>query len=128
MRTMEFPDVNLTTDGGAADYIASLYRQLGWDGGDELDPTKILINRDQWREVCTRLNASEKGLTAGYTWVNYGPSVSDRVRYGEVLIEDGAFEQRASLDSLKAEAKERVAEKNATRHEQADAHKHEPER
>ena len=91
MAHVDYPKLDLTQDTNAADYIVALYRELGWDQKSELDPKRIVMNPEQWKDIAGALNQTAEGRTAGFLWVNSGPSADEKVPYGKIEIEDGAF-------------------------------------
>ena len=93
MAQVDYPKPTPTGEMTAEEYVVSLYEALGWDRQSDLDPKKVVMNPDHWRDVADALNRSEEGRTAGFvwTWLNYGPSADAAVPYGKIEIEDGAF-------------------------------------
>lgn len=91
MAQVDYPKSTPAGEMTAEEYVVSLYEALGWDKQSDLDPKKIIMNPDHWRDIADALNRSEEGRTAGFVWMNYGPSADAAVPYGKIEIEDGAF-------------------------------------
>ena len=89
-KTINFPKLDEITEENVSEYIIELYQAIGWNRDMDLHPKHIFINKEQWLEICDAFtNTGVSG--AGYTWMNYGPTVDDNIPYGKVRIESGAF-------------------------------------
>ena len=91
MALVDYPKLSLTQESNAADYIVALYRELGWDQKSELDPKKIVMNPEHWKDVVGELGRTAEGRSASFLWLNSGPGADEKVPYGKITIEDGAF-------------------------------------
>lgn len=120
MAQFDYPNLPPIQETNAEEYVVGLYQALGWNQESELDPQKIKINPEHWKDICDKLNQSAEGLAASYLWMNFGPSADAKVPYGKIEIEDGAFGiepqgQERPLGDLAQEAKERAIGRNAER-------------
>ena len=73
------------------DILLNFYKQLGWNGEDLLNPMKVLLNKADWENLCDRIMQSadiDKRITAGFLWMNNGPSASENVPVGKVHLLD----------------------------------------
>lgn len=56
------------------DFMLEFYRRLGWDPTkQELDPRKIAIHPDTWKEICMQVKR-RWGIGSALIWMNQGPS------------------------------------------------------
>ena len=90
IRIVDYPQLQPVAELGPREYLISLFQKLGWDGETYVDPRKILLNGQHWRDVCQEY-VSLPGLSLSFIWMSQGPSVSDDLPYGKVEIQEGAF-------------------------------------
>lgn len=97
MNVVNYPKLGEINEEYNEEYIVDLYKAIGWGSGDDVDPKRIAMNKEQWLEVCKEFNKLEGfGAIPGYVWMNYGPTVSEDVPYGKLKIYKGAFTLRQS--------------------------------
>jgi len=71
------------------DVVLNLYKDLGWDGKTSIDPTNIVLSKNDWLRLFDKIRSTvpeEEVVNAGFLLINKGPSVSDIVPEGKVLI------------------------------------------
>lgn len=75
------------------DILLNFYEDLGWDREKTLDPTKVKMNKEDWRELYDKMvqigqliGIEREGI--GFIMVNKGPSKEDSVPNGKVLWEE----------------------------------------
>ncbi|RLG23771.1 hypothetical protein DRN85_08745 [Methanosarcinales archaeon] len=72
-----------------ADVVLNLYKDLGWDGETSIDPMGIVMNKNDWFRLFDKIRSTvpeEEVMNVGFLLINKGPSVSDIVPEGKVLI------------------------------------------
>ena len=88
--TKNLPDIRGST---TLDKIANFYKDLGWDGNSKVEPGKVVVNEDDWLKLIgkikTRYSDEDKRLRAAFTFTNYGPSGSNKVKRGKVKLKKG---------------------------------------
>lgn len=91
-KMIDYPKIELTKE-SALTYIFDFYTALGWNGIDMLDPYEIKISTEQWHEICSKFTQlrGEFEHNLSYTWLNQGPSASNDVPFGKVVIGPKAF-------------------------------------
>ena len=87
---VDAPEISLTDDENAGDVLLKFYRALGWNGEDELDPSKIrttktVYNRlyDLMREKCPDT------IGVGMFMVNKAPGVDEHIPPNKVYLLEG---------------------------------------
>lgn len=87
---MKIPEYEFTGD---PEDLTKFYKSLGWDPKSQcLDPTKVIVNHKQAVEMLegfTKAFNKPNHVAAGLFWMNKGPSYSEDIPYGEVVLEDG---------------------------------------
>ena len=83
-KVVNFPDLPVTEENSVT-FILDFYEALGWQKDIPIEPTGILINKDQWLEICASFTTVE-GANNRYVWMNLGPSASESIPYGKVEI------------------------------------------
>lgn len=87
---MKIPKYEFTGD---PEDLLKFYKSLGWDPESQvIDPTKVVINHRQATEMIDGFMEAfdePNRVSAGLFWINKGPSYSDEVPYGEVVLKDG---------------------------------------
>jgi hypothetical protein len=91
----KLPKLDVDDFEAAFDLILEFYKQVGWDSDKhELDPTKIKVNSEDWKKICTEIK-SRWGLPGAMAWMNYGPCGNeqndDYLTKGYVDVDTGAF-------------------------------------
>lgn len=73
--------------------IANFYADLGWDGKHNLDPKKVTINEADWLKVIKKIEpvggTEDNRIASNFTFVNYGPSGSNKIKRGKVQLKKG---------------------------------------
>lgn len=74
-------------DGDAAEYLLGIYSLGGYVKGQDamFDPRKVLVNPKDWKAI-TETVIKKGGPTAGFFFMNYGPSTDESVPEGKVRI------------------------------------------
>jgi len=88
MKIVKMPEIEFN----GAESLTVFYKKLGWTGEKKVDPTKVIVNRQQNEEMIKKFMNSfpkEDKIGAGFIWMNMGPSSSNDVEYGTVRLEDG---------------------------------------
>ena len=111
-RQVDFPELMPVADLGPEEYLVSLYEQLGWERGAELEPTNVTINERRWLDICGEYNKLPGKEIGGFFWMNYGPAASKDVPYGKIVIDEGAFNR----DEFKLSPAEKKTLDNTIRH------------
>jgi len=87
---VDAPEVNLSEDKKPEEALFKFYRDLGWDGIDKLDPSKVRTTKaifDCLYEVM--YSRCPDPVSVGMTMVNTGPGTDDYIPPGKVyLFED----------------------------------------
>jgi len=75
------------------DKIANFYMDLGWDGQQNLDPKKVIVNESDWLKLIKKIEpvagTQDQKISAGLTFTNYGPSGSNKIKRGKVKLVKG---------------------------------------
>jgi hypothetical protein len=77
-----------------AERLTKFYELLGWDGENNIDPTKVRLNEEDLEALIKNEmeNAKKFGLTAidvGFLWLNKGPGGDKDIEKGTILLKDG---------------------------------------
>ena len=88
-KVVDFPQIQPVSEVGVVDYITSLYEKLGWNRKSGVNPSKVVLNRQHWSEICQECVAISQ--LCGFVWMDSGPSSSEDVPYGKAVIRKGAF-------------------------------------
>lgn len=107
MKQIDYPKLAPVAEMGPEEYLTAFFRDLGWDGNSQLDPTKVTISQQRWLDVCKEYNELPGPGIGGFFWMNYGPSASEEVPYHAVRIEHGAFKER-DMEKIFAEDRDNV--------------------
>lgn len=87
---MKIPKYEFTGD---PEDLIRFFKSLGWDPKNQvIDPTKVVVNHKQATDMLKDfMNSFDEPnrVTAGLLWADKGPSYSDDVPYGEVILKDG---------------------------------------
>jgi len=73
--------------------LMNFYRDIGWDGKQEIEPMKVIINEDDWLKVIKKMESAgmtkDERIGAGLLFTNRGPSGSKKVKRGRVKLMKG---------------------------------------
>jgi len=73
--------------------LMNFYADLGWDGQQNLDPKKVVINEADWLKVVKKMETAggtqDERISAGLMFTNKGPSGSNKVKRGKVKLIKG---------------------------------------
>lgn len=97
MKVLNIPNINFNTDGDislATSKIKEFYKSLGWnESKEEVDPCKVKICEKDWLRLLNDFKSNGKDMEEvrrlGFMWMNYAPSVSEKVREGTIRIYEG---------------------------------------
>jgi len=93
----KLPNLDLSNYSDVEEYIIDFYKKLGWDGQTKLDPTKVKMNENAYKEIAQKLmdyfsKTIDDKTIINFLWMNYGPSGSyNNLKDGYVIVEEGAF-------------------------------------
>ena len=88
-KIINLPELPVTEEYSVT-FILDFYESLGWQKDIPINPTNIIINTDQWLEICNHFK-TEDGVNNKYLWMNVGPSADANIPYGKVKIIDDAI-------------------------------------
>lgn len=75
------------------DKLMNFYRDIGWDGKQEIEPMKVIINEGDWLKVVKKMESpgmtQDERIGAGLLLTNRGPSGSKKVKRGKVKLLKG---------------------------------------
>lgn len=73
--------------------LMNFYADLGWDGKQNLDPKKVVINESDWLKAVKKMESArmtqDERIGAGLMFTNKGPSGSNKVERGRVKLMKG---------------------------------------
>lgn len=75
---------------------ASLAAGVNPDTVVNWDCTKILVSKEIFGAYQAYMKNEGQELSVGALWLTYGPKTSDRLRGGEVEIQDGFFHMKSN--------------------------------
>jgi hypothetical protein len=86
-------DLPLFRGMNVAEVLVNLYRDLGWNGIDHVQPTKILMNEGDWlsmlKYVTDKVADTDEVVEVGFFFVDKSPSGSKEVQPGKIMLLDG---------------------------------------
>ena len=86
---VDAPVIGLSDDEQAGDVLLKFYYALGWNGTDNLDPTKINTTSVVWHRLYDiMLEKCPDTVAVGMAMVNKAPSVDDGVPPNKVYLLD----------------------------------------
>ena len=75
--------------------LMNFYADLGWDGKQNLKPSNIVVNEDDWLKLIEEITPKDASMTeddrmaAKWMFTNKGPSGSNKVKRGKVKLVKG---------------------------------------
>ena len=73
--------------------LMNFYRDLGWDGKQEIEPMNVVINEGDWIKVVKKMESAgmtkDERIGVGLMFANRGPSGSKKVKHGRVKLLKG---------------------------------------
>lgn len=86
----KLPDVRGRYPG---DKLMNFYRDIGWDGKQEIEPMNVVVNEDDWLKLVKDMESAgmtkDERIGAGWLFTNRGPSGSSKVKRGRVKLLKG---------------------------------------
>ena len=91
----DLPEFNEKDTDAFGKRLSDFYKKLGWDGESKLNPSKIIINEDDWTKrvkkeqdlYAKNVEDNHSGKKAvGYLWMINGPSGKKDVPKNKVYI------------------------------------------
>ena len=84
------PEIFINDDQLPGDALLNFYRSLGWNGEDNVDPTKIRTSKCVYDALYAFIFERVPGpLTVGMFLCNSGPGVDDDIPVGKVKLLKG---------------------------------------
>jgi len=75
------------------DKLMNFYRDLGWDGKQEIEPMNVIVNEDDWLKLIKDMESAgmtkDERIGVGWMFTNRGPSGSSKVKHGRVKLMKG---------------------------------------
>lgn len=73
--------------------LMSFYVDLGWDGQQNLEPKKVIVNESDWLKLVKDMESAgmtqDERISAGLMFTHKGPSGSNKVKRGKVKLIKG---------------------------------------
>ena len=73
--------------------IMNFYADLGWDGHQNLEPQKVVVNESDWLKLVKKMESAgmtqDERISAGLIFTNKGPSGSNKIKRGNVKLMKG---------------------------------------
>jgi len=73
--------------------LMNFYADLGWDGQQNLEPQKVVVNESDWLKLVKKMESArmteDERIGAGLMFTNKGPSGSNKVKRGKVKLIKG---------------------------------------
>ena len=73
--------------------LMNFYRDIGWDGEQNIDPTKVTVNEKDWLVLIKKMEPAggthDARVASGWMFTIKGPSGSNKVKTGKVRLKKG---------------------------------------
>lgn len=75
------------------DKLMNFYRDIGWDGKQEIEPMNVVVNDGDWLKLIKDVESAgmtkDERIGVGWMFVRRGPSGSKKVKRGRVKLLEG---------------------------------------
>jgi len=104
---VDAPEISLTEMEPVGDVLLKFYRALGWNGDDEVEPTKVRTTRAVFdRLYAVMAERCPDAAAVGLALVNKGPGVDDDIPPETVWLLEGWLTATTGKESNKLTARE----------------------
>ena len=87
---IDAPIISPSPDDKAGDILLNFFRALGWNGEDNLDPTKVRTTKEVFYGLRTQMSElCPDPVSVGMLMVNIGPGTEEHISAGKVYLYEG---------------------------------------